>query len=182
MKNCKQCNQEKEFSQFHKETRAKDGHMNICKECRLGHKPHKPIIEGLKICTKCKESKDINSYSLIKGGFRQSQCKTCRNKNLQDKRNLNPTKEALNKRRQRLKAKYNISLEDYSKLYQEQKGCCKICNTFYSKLAVDHCHETMKVRALLCNLCNTALGGFKDNSQLLLNAINYLKETNTDKS
>jgi hypothetical protein len=31
------------------------------------------------------------------------------------------------------------------------------------------------IRALLCHECNKALGGFKDNTQLLQNAIDYLK-------
>lgn len=33
MKTCKQCNIEKELSEFHKHSKLKDGHMHICKEC-----------------------------------------------------------------------------------------------------------------------------------------------------
>jgi hypothetical protein len=43
-------------------------------------------------------------------------------------------------------------------------------------LAVDHCHQSGKVRGLLCTTCNKSLGGFKDNSVLLQKAINYLSK------
>jgi len=42
-------------------------------------------------------------------------------------------------------------------------------------LCVDHDHNTGKIRGLLCNTCNRALGLLKDNKQLLINALKYLK-------
>ena len=44
-----------------------------------------------------------------------------------------------------------------------------------SRLAVDHVHGTDQVRGLLCNLCNPALGLFKDNPDRLKRAIEYLE-------
>jgi hypothetical protein len=41
-------------------------------------------------------------------------------------------------------------------------------------VCVDHDHETNKVRGLLCNSCNKALGLFKDSPNILNQAINYL--------
>jgi len=41
-------------------------------------------------------------------------------------------------------------------------------------LAVDHCHNTNKVRELLCSACNILLGKAKDNISILQSAINYL--------
>lgn len=77
------------------------------------------------------------------------------------------------------KKKYGITLEDYNIMFSNQNGCCKICGTHQSELpkalAVDHCHKTNNVRGLLCQTCNTSLGGFKDNIDLLQNAIDYLK-------
>lgn len=73
---------------------------------------------------------------------------------------------------------YNISPEEYDKMLKEQNNCCKICKTSQEKLkvtlAVDHCHKTGKVRGLLCNKCNLALGLLKDDLALLQEAINYL--------
>jgi len=85
-----------------------------------------------------------------------------------------------------LKTNYNITVEDFNKMLEEQKHVCLICklpetaktnsrqNT--RKLNVDHCHKTGKVRGLLCSNCNRALGMFKDNIQNLNNAIDYLNK------
>lgn len=40
---------------------------------------------------------------------------------------------------------------------------------------LDHCHETGEFRGFLCHSCNTALGGFRDDPEILLNAIAYLQ-------
>lgn len=58
-----------------------------------------------------------------------------------------------------------------------QNNSCYICNEILSKRAfVDHCHSTGKIRKLLCNNCNLALGNAKDNIEILKNMINYLEE------
>lgn len=43
------------------------------------------------------------------------------------------------------------------------------------RLAVDHDRLTGKVRGLLCSSCNTGIGKFKDNIQIMYNAIEYIK-------
>lgn len=78
-----------------------------------------------------------------------------------------------------LRNKYGIDLDIYNKMFQDQKGCCAICNRHQSEfklsLAVDHCHNTNKVRSLLCPNCNTGLGNLKDSKEMLLKAIKYLE-------
>jgi len=49
------------------------------------------------------------------------------------------------------------------------------------RLAVDHDHKTNKIRGLLCQFCNTALGKFLDDVEILKKAILYL-ERNSDAS
>jgi hypothetical protein len=74
-----------------------------------------------------------------------------------------------------LKKKYGITLEYFNKLSESQNGLCIICGNKPSrKLVVDHCHATGKIRGLLCQVCNTGLGMFKDNVGLLNKAISYL--------
>lgn len=83
-----------------------------------------------------------------------------------------------------LKTKYGITLEEYNRMFNEQQGCCAICNTHQSDLtkalSVDHNHDTGEVRGLLCNRCNVALGYMNDDAKLLLNASQYL-HSNTQK-
>lgn len=82
-----------------------------------------------------------------------------------------------------LRKHYGIGLDEYDKIYEAQLGVCAICKQPESAkdkdggprmMAVDHCHETGKVRGLLCTGCNTALGGLKDSIDLLDAAKNYL--------
>jgi len=79
----------------------------------------------------------------------------------------------------RLKKDYGITMEQYNQMLINQKECCAICNKHQNqlkkKLDIDHNHETGKIRGLLCNPCNQAIGLLKDNSELLQSAINYLK-------
>jgi hypothetical protein len=74
---------------------------------------------------------------------------------------------------------YKISLEDYNNLLIEQNFSCVICKEHMSKfkknLSVDHDHKTGKVRGLLCEHCNHGLGKFKDDTNILKEAIKYLE-------
>ena len=72
-----------------------------------------------------------------------------------------------------LKKKYGLTAIDYFNLCESQNDCCAICGRV-RKLYVDHNHGTNKVRALLCNNCNTALGNFDENPKLLQKAKDYL--------
>jgi hypothetical protein len=77
-----------------------------------------------------------------------------------------------------LKTRYKLTVEDYQFMLDAQNGRCAICNGFNDgkTLHVDHCHETGKVRKLLCQRCNTGLGKFNDDPVLLHAASSYLKE------
>ena len=73
----------------------------------------------------------------------------------------------------KLKKLYKISLEDYKNLCKQQNKLCAICMK-KKTLVVDHDHETGKVRGLLCNPCNAAIGFLEDDISLLKKAIGYL--------
>lgn len=112
----------------------------------------------MKICTKCSTSKPVSEfsprYNRRKGKAIHSECKLC------------------NTLRKKTKL-YGISKETYLSMFLEQNDKCAICLD-KTKLNVDHCHKTKKVRGLLCFNCNIALGKFKDNPELLLDAAQYL--------
>jgi hypothetical protein len=82
-----------------------------------------------------------------------------------------------------MRRRYGITKKDRDRMLHEQEGCCAVCGAHYScdirhrgssVLHVDHCHDTGKVRALLCSHCNRGLGHFMDDPQLLAAAAEYL--------
>lgn len=83
-----------------------------------------------------------------------------------------------------LKKNYGVTYEWYQNKLIEQNNVCAICaqpETAIIKgkvlaLAVDHCHDTGKVRGLLCRACNNAIGALKHDEVILQRAIQYLRE------
>ena len=83
-----------------------------------------------------------------------------------------------------LKKRFGITLDEWNRMLDEQQGVCKLCSQPETKLdhrtkqprrlAVDHCHKTGKVRALLCSDCNTAIGLLKEDVELMKKAIEYV--------
>jgi len=82
----------------------------------------------------------------------------------------------------KLKREYGITYEEYYRLFEKQNGGCGICGckstdskskTIDTKLCVDHCHETGKVRGLLCRKCNLALQ-VVENTLFIQKAMSYL--------
>lgn len=107
--------------------------------------------------------------------------------------------------RSNLKALHGITLEQYAKIYDCQRGCCAICDgpilkSFDPKKApgkrgaainqahVDHDHGCCPgrgscgkcIRGLLCTRCNQALSAMRDNPDLLLRAAAYLRRGYVD--
>jgi hypothetical protein len=72
-------------------------------------------------------------------------------------------------------ARYGLTPEEYAKMFSEQGGKCAIPSCNGNADFVDHDHETNIVRRLLCRLCNSGLGFFRDSPQLLREATEYLE-------
>lgn len=75
--------------------------------------------------------------------------------------------------------KYGITKQDFELMLGLQNHACKICSTSFTETVrpyIDHCHNTGQVRGLLCFHCNTGLGHFKDNKEILSKAVEYLKD------
>jgi hypothetical protein len=93
-------------------------------------------------------------------------------------RKMNPQKEQARS----LRNNFNLSLEEYKRMWDSQGGLCAICNQPEThkrngktkNLAVDHDHQTGKIRGLLCFDCNTGIGKLKEDASILLSAIHYL--------
>lgn len=78
-----------------------------------------------------------------------------------------------------LKKNYGLALENYRTMLREQNFGCAICGTKKNSngksLYVDHCHDTGKVRGLLCRKCNTGIGLLGDNFNKIEKTLKYLK-------
>jgi hypothetical protein len=82
-----------------------------------------------------------------------------------------------------LKYGYGITLDDYNKMFKQQKGKCAICkrhqNDLTRTLCVDHNHKTNQVRALLCVTCNTDVSVVENRLKEMLTYLNkYRKDVN----
>lgn len=73
-------------------------------------------------------------------------------------------------------SKYGLTEQDYLDLLEKQMSLCGICGTPFGDGIphIDHCHVTQEVRGLLCGRCNTGLGQFLDNPEILQQAIDYV--------
>ena len=79
-----------------------------------------------------------------------------------------------------LKYKFGITQTEFIKMILDQDNKCLICKTEFSdsiKPCVDHNHETEEIRGILCFKCNTGIGLFTENINVLFSAIDYLNNS-----
>lgn len=88
------------------------------------------------------------------------------------------------KRKSIRKSRYLINNDEFEIKLKNQNYVCAICkepesvkhkNGNIKSLAVDHCHNTGKIRGLLCFRCNGTLGKVKEDINLLKDMIKYLE-------
>ena len=162
MRRCTKCNQEfpETLEYFKKDKRYKNGLTSWCRNCL----------------------KDYNTLHKRNGRNKNEESKEKARKYAREYRRKN--KDLY--RSSRMKSAFGITLEDYNKMFGEQRGLCAICglpeshkNMYGLKgLSIDHNHNTGKVRGLLCNNCNLAVGQLRVDKFGILNlemAIKYLK-------
>lgn len=129
------------------------------------------------VCVSCLKEKDISLFEWSKNRPNpRKKCKECRYKT-RDKEKEYKRHREYQKERRRLfpdktresveKSIYGVCKSDFK--YNE----CWICKS-KKRLCIDHCHAAGKPRGLLCSMCNTALGYFKDNTASMERAIKYL--------
>jgi hypothetical protein len=135
-------------------------------------------------CSYCQEFKEEGLFPKANGKARGYAwvCKVCKKERRLSKQNSMTEQEwKLQNRRYWLKCSYNITLEEYNNKLIDQNHRCAICNSdetqvYMQKLFVDHCHKTNKIRGLLCQACNIALGNLKDSVTILNSAIAYVEK------
>jgi hypothetical protein len=95
-----------------------------------------------------------------------------------------PCRSPIGRRKEHLKARYRLTLEQWEALFESQGRCCAICQNpdpgWKRGWHTDHDHETNKVRGILCHLCNRTLGHAKDNIDWFLAFVAYLQGYDAD--
>jgi hypothetical protein len=118
----------------------------------------------MKICTKCKQSKEFSNFhkdSKTNDGLK-CWCIAC----MRQSRIKFDFEHPENYRNKHLKQTYGISIGQYNELLKLQNFRCAICLKHMTEskkgMVVDHSHVTGKVRAILCCRCNHYLVGVED--------------------
>lgn len=141
-----------------------------------------------KVCRRCGATKPVEEFSRSRMGVRgpvyRSECKPCNTALVRQWQRENVEKTERNSRSQNLKP-YGLTLEEYNERLAEQGGVCAIClaperdshgrtGRVFS-LAVDHDHSTGRIRGLLCQRCNRAIGLLNDDAERIRRAASYLE-------
>lgn len=155
-----------------------------------------------KTCARCGEHKNADQFYKTGAGRLRHACKICysdhnremRKKHLEKRNKYEQSRPCGWERTGRSKYKapeperwalyilrvYKITADQYRAMLDAQGGVCAICKTecnrsTTTRMCVDHCHDTGKVRGLLCFKCNSGLGKFNDDQELLRSAAKYLE-------
>lgn len=144
-KKCTKCNTDKPLTDYYPHKKGKFGFRPVCKSCEIKYRKRYNIKNKDKL-TKYSKLYQINNKSKIKD--------------------------------RKLFKTYGITLHDYNLMLKHQNNKCLVCKNKFDKNNipyVDHDHSNSKVRGLLCNGCNIALGWVNDDIDILNSLINYLQ-------
>jgi len=120
-----------------------------------------------------KGSDDFYKNKTKLGLFKE--CIPCHNERSSKFRKDNPDYE--------LKRKYNMTIDDFNRMLEEQGGTCANDACDYGSdedhvLCVDHNHDTGEVRALLCHWCNASEGLLRRSTKVAEGLVRYMRKHN----
>lgn len=173
VKCCSRCKESKPRAAFASNKAARDELQAYCRECWAEYhqarqlakgknvRPRVVTPEGHKFCRSCGEVKPHSEWhrnATASDGLSTS-CKACR---------------ASKGRAGHLKRQYGITEAERDEMIASQVGLCVICLKAPA-VHVDHCHETGRVRGVLCFNCNSAIGKLGDDPDAVRRAAAYLE-------
>lgn len=146
--------------------------MKTCQRCNVDKLPmdfhkNKRQIDGLHpVCVACRGEYYKKNKQKLKPKPKESS-KKYRDNNKEKIKNYY------------LIQRFGISLEQFNTMAIKQNNVCKICSNVENgrALAVDHCHKTGQIRGLLCSACNIGLGKFRDSTDFIKKALEYLENS-----
>lgn len=123
----------------------------------------RPESTSERFCETCRTVKPLDEFQRNGARGHVGRCKDCRIARLKTWRTTYQHKQAMYRRAATL-AKFSLTTEEYDAMMVAQAGVCGMCGETCStgrRLAVDHDHRSGRVRALLCQRCNRALGQYE---------------------
>ena len=148
-----------------------DRHCRVCQKERMRERRVPGLGQGgfnaaKTRCPQGHEYTEENTYTNPQG---RRMCKACA---------------GVNAKKQSIK-KHKISLTEFTSVVERQNYECPICHSKLEKYrgAIDHDHTCcpgntscgMCIRGVICRPCNTGLGMFRDNPELLRSAALYIE-------
>ncbi|MFF5186886.1 endonuclease VII domain-containing protein [Streptomyces sp. NPDC000345] len=172
-KKCSACQKHLPVGAFASNNSRPDGLQANCRECAAEYYRRRreargrtvrvkvPVPRGHKRCPQCEQVKPYSGWERNKSSSDgwSSYCRECR---------------AERNRISYFRRKYGLSPAELEAMVAEQHGVCCICPAAPAE-HVDHCHETGRVRGVLCFSCNAALGQFRDRPDVIRRAATYVE-------
>jgi hypothetical protein len=160
---CKRCGTLKPLTEFYRAADCVDGRRGECRTCfqakaKARRDADPEVLEAARARTRRWMAENPERYRenhqrfIDSGGYKRSL------------------------RKSHLKAKYGLTLEQYDGMLDRQGGVCAICDEppGDTALHVDHCHDTGRIRGLLCFRCNSALGNLRHDPEVIGRALEYV--------
>ena len=161
MKTCKHCGVAKPLEDFYGDSAARDRHRPECKACTAARRKRWYAENREREIARVKEWQQTNAERL--NAYRKLH-------------NATPDrKRAL--RDGYYRRTFGLSADDVDAMLEAQGGGCAICGVRPERLAslhVDHCHDSGRIRGLLCLNCNQGIGKLGEDPELLRRAAEYL--------
>lgn len=188
---CKKCNIEKPIDEFYKAKGTKDGYRGECKKCSLENQSKNANKERKKEYAKEWYENNKEKVKRYAENYKDTKNELRRKKYANDEEYREKIKSKVRKynknnphikKNSRLKV-YGLNQEEFDLIFEKQNKKCAICGYYDTNNinffpVIDHCHDSLKVRGILCSKCNLGLGNFNDSIDNLKNAIKYLEVNN----
>lgn len=180
------CKTEKPLEAFAPAPRSKTGRHSYCRPCmaiyrKAWNAAHPGVQQAAKKRWEAEHPEEVKAakrrrYNARKAEMRElmRQRRAAEPERYQEFARSNRAKRVANGKdfAYRILKEYDLTVEQYNALMISQNGACPICKRSFDdarvRKVVDHCHETGRVRGLLCNGCNLHLGWFEGLRQATL--------------
>jgi hypothetical protein len=163
---CTKCGQAKPRTEYNKCRGKERAYCKVCHSKEVAHWAHK-------------NRERRREYARNWAAKNQDKIRAYPKRGWHDLSQATRDKKSAYAKKRHLERKYGITQKQWQQMFDRQGGVCALCRIpgrvgRHGKLAVDHCHNTGRVRGLLCAACNVSLGNLGDDVAGLMRALAYV--------